>query len=181
MRKVLLAMTFGLSTVALAIQPSLADDISGDDVAGDETNPEFVEQLAVGSVESGVYDFCLSFEDARVRRDYLLKAITNGMSVGKYRKTRPRTRCYRNKLTFVPIEPTPALDGIDFVFVADPRGDYPCPKGVKAKAGGRCALGTRNTRIIKADILYSKMRFPIYVQLSGQELVGQDGEVLVGR
>ncbi len=181
MKRVLLALTFGLTTAALALQPSLADDISGDDVAGDDGNPEFAQQLAVGSVESGVYDFCLSFEDARVRRDYLLKAITNGMSVSKYRKTRPRTRCYRNKVTFVPIEPTPSLDGIDYIFVSDPRGEFPCPKGVKAKPGSRCALGTRNTRIIKADILYSKMRFPIYVQLSGQELVGQDGAVLVGR
>ena len=83
MKKLWMALTLGLSTFALASQPVMADDPSGDDVAGDD-NPGFTQQLAVGHVESGTYDFCLSFEDAQARRDYLLKAITNGMDLAKY-------------------------------------------------------------------------------------------------
>ena len=104
MKKLWLSLTLGLSTIALASQPALADDPSGDGVAAGD-NPAFTQQLAVGHVESGIYDFCLSFTDAQVRRDYLLKAISNGMGLDKYRKTRPRTRCYRNKVTFIPLEP----------------------------------------------------------------------------
>ncbi|MCG8358693.1 MAG: hypothetical protein MI920_24260 [Kiloniellales bacterium] len=181
MRRILFVLTLGLSGLALGAMPAPADDVSGDDVAGDESAPALGQQLAVGTVESGIYDFCLSLEDARVHRDYRVKAIADGLSVEKYRKTRPRTRCYRNKVTFVPLEPAPNLDGMAYAYVPNPRGRYICPKYVEGPKGQRCGVGTRNTRYIKADILYSKMRFPIYVELSGKNLVDKSGALLVGR
>lgn len=133
-------------------------------------------RLQVDKQTSGLYEFCLSFEDARVKRDYLRKAISKGMSIGDYIKTRPKTRCYRNAIKFIPRKPAPALDGVDYVFVADPKGRIRCPKGVTS--GKTCRVDTTDVRYIEATIIYSSNSFPIFVRLVDQVLVGADGQAV---
>ena len=137
---------------------------------------ETPSRLQVDRQTSGLYEFCLSFEDARVKRDYLSKAISQGMSMGQYVKTRPKTRCYRNSIKFIPRKPAPALDGVDYVFVADPKGRVRCPKGVNR--GKNCRIDTADVRYIEATIIYSSNSFPIFVRLVDQVLVGADGQAV---
>ena len=131
--------------------------------------------LEVNNQIRGIYDFCLSYEDARVERDALTVAISNNHPIERYNRTKPRTRCYRNAITFTPLEAVPTLFGQDYYFFEDPNGNYACPKGAKTK---RCSVSVTDIKFIKATIHYSKMEFPIYVLLMGQELVDGNGTVL---
>jgi len=131
--------------------------------------------LQVNNQIRGIYDFCLSYEDARVERDALTVAISNDHPIERYTRTKPRTRCYRNAITFTPLEAVPTLFGKDYYFFEDPSGEYACPKGAKTK---RCSVSVTDVKFIKAMIHYSKMEFPIYVLLMGQELVDGNGTVL---
>lgn len=134
-------------------------------------------RLQINKATKGLYDFCLSFEDARVKQDYLAKAIGQGMSVARYIESRPKTRCYRNVIKFIPRKPAPALDGVDYAYVPDPKGNVRCPKGV---VGAKtCRVDTTPVRYIEATIIYSSNSFPIFVQLVDQVLVGADGQVLM--
>lgn len=118
--------------------------------------------------ETGLYDFCLSFEDARIERDARNKAITKGLSLQAYRKIAPNTRCYKNTISFIPLAPEPRLDGIGYVFKADGQGPYNCPG--KAGKGKRCSIGAGTLTFIKAQLLYGKVRFPVYVALTNAQL-----------
>ena len=133
-------------------------------------------RLQVNKQTAGLYDFCLSFEDVRVKRDYLAQAISRGMSMADYVKSRPKTRCYRNAIKFIPRKPAPALDGVDYVFVADPKGRLRCPKGITGSK--TCRIDTTDVRYIEATIIYSSNTFPIFVRLVDQVLVGKDGQVV---
>lgn len=156
------ALACGLALLTVAIAPVVS--------------AETPRRLQVDRQTSGLYEFCLSFEDARVKRDYLARAISKGMSVVDYVKTRPKTRCYRNAIKFIPRKPAPALDGVDYVFVADPKGRIRCPKGVTNSK--TCRVDTTDVRYIEATIIYSSNSFPIFVRLVDQVLVGKDGQAV---
>lgn len=132
-------------------------------------------RLKVDKLSEGVYSFCLSYEDARVRRDYLSKAISQGMSVIDYRKTRPKVRCYNNSIKFIPRRLEPKLDGVDYVYVPDAEGRQPCPKGMPR---GKCTIVADAVRYIEATIIYSGNQFPIFVRMVDDVLVTADGQVL---
>ena len=156
------ALVCGLAVLALALST----------VARAETP----RRLQLDRQTSGLYDFCLSFEDAKVKRDYLARAIAKGLSVVDYIKSRPKTRCYRNAIKFIPRKPAPALDGVDYVFVADPKGRVRCPKGVSGSK--TCRVDTADVRYIEATIIYSSNSFPIFVRLVDEVLVGADGRAV---
>lgn len=130
-------------------------------------------RIEVNKLTQGVYSFCLSFEDARVRQAYLSKAISQGMSIIDYRKTRPKVRCYNNGIKFIPRRAEPKLDGVDYVYKPDPQGRQPCPKGMPR---GKCTITTDDVRYIEATIIYSGNQFPIFVRLVDDVLVGADGQ-----
>ncbi|MGF1611503.1 MAG: hypothetical protein ACFCUQ_19025 [Kiloniellales bacterium] len=119
--------------------------------------------------ETGIYDFCLSYEDARIERDARVKAITQGLSLQDYREIAPNTRCYRNTISFIPLALEPRLDGVGYLFKADSQGPYRCP----GKSGKRCTLSTGILNYIKAELLYGKIRFPVYVALTNAQLAGR--------
>lgn len=124
--------------------------------------------LKLNVEETGVYKYCLSFEDARVERAAREKAIGSGLSLQEYREIAPNTRCYKNTITFVPLQPEPQLDAVGFVYKPDDAGPYSCPD--KNGATVRCSIGTGLTRTIKAQLHYGKMRFPVYVELTNAQL-----------
>lgn len=132
------------------------------------------QQLTVNSKTKGVYDFCLSFEDARVERDARQKAVSQGLSIQDYEKVKPGTRCYKNSITFIPLEATPSLDGVGFVFKKQADGPYACPT---AKTS-RCTVASGATRYIKVQLLYGKLQFPVYVQLTTEQLVDTAGKLV---
>lgn len=132
-------------------------------------------RLEVNKLTQGVYAFCLSFEDAKTQQDYLSKAISQGMSIVAYRKSRPKVRCYNNSIKFIPRRPEPKLDGVDYVYVRDPDGRQPCPKGM---ARGKCSITTDDVRYVEATIIYSGNQFPIFVRLVDDVLVGANGQVV---
>ena len=132
------------------------------------------QQLTVNSKTSGVYDFCLSFEDARAERDARRSAVAKGLSLQDYEKVKPGTRCYKNNITFIPLEAAPRLDGVGFVFKQDASGPYACP----ANKSVRCAVAAGATRYIKVQLLYGKLRFPVYVQLTTERLVDTSGKLV---
>ena len=132
-------------------------------------------RLEVNKLSEGVYSFCLSFEDARVQQDYLSRAISQGMSIIDYRKTRPKVRCYTNSIKFIPRRPEPKLDGVDYVFKPDPQGRQRCPKGMPR---GKCTITTDDVRYVEATIIYSGNQFPIFVRLVNDVLVGADGQAV---
>lgn len=132
------------------------------------------KQVQLNRQESGVFAFCLSFEDARVERDARMKAIVDGMSVEQWWKISPNTRCYRNTITFVPLNIEPKLDGMGFVFSPDNRGAYQCPG--EGQQNKRCSVSTAATRFILAELLYGKLRFPVYVELADEVLVDEAGK-----
>lgn len=119
--------------------------------------------------ETGVYDFCLSYEDARIERDARMQAVSKGLSLQAYRQIAPNTRCYKNTISFIPLEPEPKLDGVGYIFKADNQGPYRCP----GKAGKRCTVATGTMTFIKAQLLYGKIRFPVYVALTNAQLAGR--------
>ena len=126
--------------------------------------------LKLNVEETGVYKYCLSFEDARVERAAREKAISSGLTLQEYREIAPNTRCYKNTITFVPLQPEPQLDAVGFVYKPDDAGPYSCPD--KSGATVRCSIGTGLTRTIKAQLYYGKMRFPVYVELTNAQLAG---------
>lgn len=126
--------------------------------------------LKLNVEETGVYKYCLSFEDARVERAAREKAIGSGLSLQEYREIAPNTRCYKNTITFVPLQPEPQLDAVGFVYKPDAAGPYACPGGNGTTLG--CSIGTGVTRTIKAQLHYGKMRFPVYVELTDAQLAG---------
>lgn len=132
------------------------------------------KQVQLNRQETGVFEFCLSFDDARAERDARRQAIIDGMSVEQWWKVAPNTRCYRNTITFVPLNIEPKLDGMGFVFNPDNRGAYQCPG--EGQQNQRCSVSTAATRFILADLLYGKLRFPVYVELSEEVLVDQTGK-----
>ena len=121
--------------------------------------------------ETGLYDFCLSYEDARIELDARTRAITKGLSLQAYRQIAPNTRCYKNTISFIPLAPEPKLDGIGYVFKADNLGPYRCPG--KTNQAKRCAVGTGTMTFIKAELLYGKLRFPVYVALTNAQFAGR--------
>ena len=133
-------------------------------------------RLEVNKLVEGVYDFCLSFEDARVKQESLAKAISRGMSLAAYGKQRPKLRCYSNSIKFIPRRLEPRLDGIDYVYKQDPQGRLRCPKGMPR--GSKCTIDTRDVRYIEATIIYSGNQFPIFVRMTDHVLVGADGQVV---
>lgn len=123
--------------------------------------------LRLNVEESGLYEFCLSYEDARIERDARRHAVEGGLSLQDYLQIAPNTRCYKNTISFIPLEPEPRLDGVGYVYKASSYGPYDCP----GKANGqRCSIGTGTTTFIKAQLLYGKMRFPVYVALTNAQL-----------
>ena len=126
--------------------------------------------LKLNVEETGVYKYCLSFEDARVERAAREKAIGSGLSLQEYREIAPNTRCYKNTITFVPLQPEPQLDAVGFVYEPDEAGPYACPG--RNGTTLRCSIGTGLTRTIKARLHYGKMRFPVYVELTDAQLAG---------
>lgn len=127
-------------------------------------------QLRPNVQETGVYDFCLSFEDARIERDARTQAITKGLSLQAYRKIAPNTRCYKNTISFIPLQHEPKLDGIGYVFKTADNGRYRCPG--KSKTSKRCTVATEAMTFIKAELLYGKLRFPVYVALTDGQFAG---------
>jgi hypothetical protein len=132
-------------------------------------------RLELNKLTEGHYGFCLSFEDARVHRDYLAKAISQGMSVIDYRKSRPKVRCYSNSIKFIPRRMEPKLDGVDYVYKPDAEGRQPCPKDLPR---GKCTIIADQVRYIEATIIYSGNQFPIFVRLVDDVLVGANGQVV---
>ncbi len=165
-----------MRTLALALLITFLANVTG--VAAAQDGSSNKQRLQVSIAETGIYDFCLSYEDARVKRDALMRAINQGLPVEAYSSSKPRTRCYRNSVSFVPLSAEPGLSGLTYIFTADPSGVYGCPKGVRSK---RCSVGVKPIKFIKAEILYSKSRFPIFVELRDHELVDRNGTVLTER
>ena len=131
------------------------------------------QELKLNVQETGVYGFCLSYEDFRIERDARVQAISQGLTAQEYMQIAPNTRCYKNTITFIPLQPEPQLDGVGFIYQPAVNGEFGCPDS--ANKNRRCNISTASTTAIKADLLYGKLRFPVYVELNnGQQLLASN-------
>lgn len=129
-------------------------------------------ELRLNVQETGVYAFCLSFEDFRIHRDARVQAISQGLTAQEYMEIAPNTRCYKNKITFVPLQPEPQLDGVGFIYLPASNGRYGCPDS--SDKARRCNISTSAFKAIKAELLYGKLRFPVYVELIDAQLLASN-------